>query len=106
MTFLPAQYIRFAIETQTDFKTPDYTYVYIKKGMRTFAKVAASLGHPEMAREIADLNGERNRYKILPIGFKIRVPGTARKGDTFAVLAGDSPPTITDGYAQWDVVDR
>jgi hypothetical protein len=106
MSFLPGQYISFAIETQGDFKTPEYTYAYVKKGKRTFMKIAASLGHPELAREIADLNGERNRYKILPIGFKIRVPGVARKSDTFKVLAGDSPPTITDGYASWDVVDR
>lgn len=106
MTFLPGQYISFAIESQSDFKTPDYTYATVKKGQRTFMKIAAALGHPELAGEIADLNGYSDRFKVLPIGYRIRVPGQARKSDVFKVLCGDTAPTITDGYANWDVADR
>jgi hypothetical protein len=106
MTFLPGQYIHFAVEAQSDFKVPDYTYYYAKKGRQTFAKIAADLSHPELAREIADLNGYSNIYHRLPVGFKLRVPGNARKGFQFKALAGDTPPTITDGYANWDVVER
>lgn len=104
--FLPGQYIQFAIQTQSDVKYPDYTYYYVKKGKRTFMKIAADLGRPELAADIAELNGERNRFKMLPLNSKVRVPGTARPGNTFKVLAGDNPPTIIDGYATWDVVDR
>ena len=106
MTFLAGQYINFSIETQGDFKYQDYTYTTVKKGRRTYRKIAAHFGHPEMAREIANLNGARSTMAILPLGMRIRVPGNVRASESFKVLAGESAPTVIDGYGIWEVVDR
>jgi hypothetical protein len=110
MTFLPGQYIHFAVEAQSDFKVPDYTYYYAKKGRQTFAKIAADLSHPELAREIADLNGYSNIYHRLPVGFKLRVPGNARKGFQFKALANPTVAfrsnVISSCWSAWPVAGR
>lgn len=98
------QLITFSIEIDADQRYSSYIWVTVVKG-DTIAKIAARRGNPEDARDIADINGIRSIYETLQVK-RVRVPGTLRQADSFHVLAGDEPPSITDGYGKYDTVDR
>lgn len=98
------QLITFAVEIDGDQRYQSYIWINLKKG-DTVQKVASRRGHPEQAREIADLNGIRSVRSVLSRK-RLRVPGTLRQADAFHVLAGDDPPRVVDGYAKMEVIDR
>lgn len=98
------QLITFAVEVDGDQRYQSYIWIDLKKG-DTVQKVASRRGHPEQAREIADLNGIRSVRSVLSRK-RLRVPGTLRQADAFHVLAGDEPPRVMDGYAKMEVIDR
>jgi hypothetical protein len=112
------QLITFAIERDADLKLTKWRWVNTKRG-DTVRKIATRLGHPELAREIADENLVRSVDTILnspPIPGttllwnrqvkKLKVPALADPSLSFSVLAGDVPPQITGGYAKLSIVDR
>lgn len=82
-------------------------WVKVKKG-DSVQSIASGRGHPEEARKIADANDIRSvRSKFSGRGKKqIRVPRELRASESFHVLAGDTPPRITNGYAKFETVDR
>lgn len=71
----------------------------------TVQKIATRRGYIERAREIADYNGIRRVTS--PLGRRsLQVPRAWHIVDQFHVYAGDTPPAVTDGYANWEVLDR
>ena len=100
---LGRQQITFAIE-KDNADNQEWIWHNVRKG-DTVARIAADRGHPELARAIADANGIRNVRSVLGRS-RVRVPGKARAADAFDVVAGERPPTIVDGYAQFEVTDR
>ena len=98
------QLITFAVEIDGDARYQKYIWVDVKKG-DTVQKIASRRGHPEQAREIADLNGIRSVRSVLKRK-RLRVPGTLRQADAFHVLAGNEAPRVLEGYAKFDVIDR
>jgi hypothetical protein len=102
---LLGQLITFAVEIDPDVPVTKWEWVDVKKG-DTVQKVASRRGHPEDARRIADANGIRSVRSVFS-GHgrkKIKVPGESNI--VVRVLAGDSPPHITGGYAKLDIQDR
>lgn len=101
------QLISFAVERDDDQRFGPWIWVQVRS-TDTIRKVAARRGHPELARLIADANGIRSTTSKFTGGGKawIKVPGRLRDALSFDVLAGDSPPRITAGYAKFDTVDR
>lgn len=127
------QMITFAIESGGDQKFEGYAYVRAigkrkrnpkwKKGdpgagkvgrnkewlydhRDTAQKIAARRGHVEAAGRIKNLNNLRSVTQRITAGRRIRVPDRLRQSAQFNVLAGDGPPTIVDGYAKINTVDR
>jgi hypothetical protein len=82
--------------------------VKVTPAARTIKSIAARKGQPKAARDIADYNGIVSIVSKLKIGRVIKLPGWVISVNTFKleILAGDSPPTITGGYAKWSTVDR
>ena len=100
------QMITFAVETGGDYRFKGYRYITVKKNRRTIRKIANFYGFPNLIRKICRLNNIRNPKKKLRVGRRLRVPGRLREDASFSVLAGDTAPRITDGYAKIDIVGR
>ncbi|MCU1500590.1 MAG: hypothetical protein JWM47_4543 [Acidimicrobiales bacterium] len=102
------QLITFAIERDADETNgKKFIWVHVTSARRTIAKIAAHRGHPEDAREIADLNKVRSIHHKLPLHKKIKLPGDLHANDVFHVLPQDGqPPTIVAGYAKFENIDR
>ena len=98
------QLYTFAIEADEDQNLGGYIFVPVLKG-DTVAKIASRRGHPEDARKIADLNGVRSTTQALKLT-RLKVPGVLKASASFNVLAGDTAPTISDGYAKFQTQDR
>lgn len=98
------QGITFAIEVDADQKFQSRIWVEVKKG-DTVQKIVSRRGHPEQAREVADLNDIASVRSVLKRK-RLRVPGNLRQASVFHVYAGDDPPRIVDGYAKLETVDR
>jgi hypothetical protein len=106
------QMYTFAIEHDEDLKFKRYIWVATKVG-DTVQKIASRRGHPEDARQIANLNGVRSVLSVLRHHprkkgdlMKIKVPGELQSSAFFHVLAGDEPPKVTAGYQKLEVRDR
>lgn len=106
------QRIGFAIEADADQKIAKWMWVDVRVG-DTVAKIAARRHHPEDIGVIRDKNGLRSAYATLRHSPKrkhdrtrLQVPGELRASLSFDVLAGDNPPTVSDGYAKFTTVDR
>jgi hypothetical protein len=97
------QLITFAIDIEPNAPRKWMT-VAVKKG-QSVASIAAYRGHPEDARVIADHNGIRSVYSKLG-RTKLKVPRDLSTELSFHVMPGDGAPTIRDGYAMIDTVDR
>ena len=121
------QQITFAAELD-----PDSTYnsksFWIRAGNGdTVKKIAARYGHPELADDILARNKgrdvlahpKRSPHHSVPPSPRLRsvmqrlannatiqLPGVMQAGEVLNVTAGDSAPTVTAGYAKYDVVDR
>lgn len=124
------QMITFAIHRGGDQRFSGYTYTrapgHVKKirlkpkqakkrkrkfgyewvGAKNALQIAANRGDPHMAFRICDLNNIRGIRRKLKPGRRIRIPDRLRGSAQFNVLAGDNPPTITDGYAKINTIDR
>jgi hypothetical protein len=119
------QQITFAAEIDPDMHHAKYIWTRAGRG-DTVAKIAAKRGHPELAADVLRLNKGRDVLvhphrsphhsppptprlrsvmQTLRGNAPIRLPGTMAKGEVLSVNAGDSPPTVTAGYAKYDVVD-
>jgi hypothetical protein len=106
------QQITFASEWDGDAKNvKDWVRVQVRPG-DTLRKIAAREGHVELLGQIKKRNGIRDGRKVLRHRPKrkrdrttVEVPGVMRLQD-FSVLAGDEPPRITGGYADFSVEDR
>jgi hypothetical protein len=68
--------------------------------------IAARQGDPSLAYRVATLNSMRGIQRHFRPGRRVRIPDRLRNSAQFNVLAGDTPPTITDGYARITVLDR
>jgi hypothetical protein len=106
------QQITFAMETDTDRHYRGSIWIDVKVG-DTIRAIAARRGHPEEASSIAKLNKVRSTRTVLRHRphrkhdkHRIKVPAQMRASERFHVLAGDDPPRIVEGYAQFDTVDR
>jgi hypothetical protein len=119
------QQITFAIERDEDQRFNKWIWVKIPKNL-TVAAFVNRRGHPEDAWQVAKKNHIRGIHKAVwkpltkkqkknkKLARKLRkkqkrrlyVPGELRASLSFHVLAGDSPPKITGGYAKFDTVDR
>jgi hypothetical protein len=99
------QTINWAIET-SPLTDKSYSWATVTKTTDSCRKLAAHYGHPELARSIAALNGLSNAGFKLKIGRRIKIPTALKAGKNFSCYADDQPPTITDGYALLQVVDR
>ena len=111
---------------------PDSTYstkaYWIRAGHGdTLKKIAARYGHPELADDLLSRNKgrdvlahpKRHPHQSTPRSPRLRsvmqtlarnapvqLPGTMQAGEVLNVTAGDSAPTVTAGYAKYDIVDR
>ncbi len=73
----------------------------------TIAAIAARLGHPEDARQIADDNQVRSTTTPLPgTVHRLKVPGELRSSLSFDVTAGDKAPHVEGGYANLSIMAR
>jgi hypothetical protein len=107
------QQITFAIDQDQDWPNLNkWLFIPLHNG-DTVQKVAARRGHPWLARQIAQRNNIRSLTKVLKHKDhkkgdrrRIRVPGKLRGSASFNVLAGDSAPVITGGYAKFSILDR
>jgi hypothetical protein len=99
------QTINFAIEHDPDKKISGYIWIEGKAG-QNIAQIAAAYGHPELAATIASDNHIRSVHFKLKNRIRLRVPDSFTPGESFTVVAGDQPPTVTDGYALLTVVAR
>lgn len=99
------QLITFAIELDTNQSYNSFVWITARKG-DTIRKICGRKGHPEMARQVCQLNGIRNPMSVLHPGKRIKLPGTLKKGESVSILADDPAPTMKDGYAQYDVIPR
>ena len=121
------QQITFAAEMD-----PDSTYsskaFWIRAGRGdTVKKIAARYGHPELADDVLKRNKGRDLLthpkrhphqstppsprlrsvmQTLRTNASVQLPGTMQAGEVLSVTAGDSAPTVTAGYAKYDIVDR
>jgi len=98
--------ISFAIERGGDARFEGERRIRVKRGARTVKKIAANRSHPELAVQIKQMNNIRSIYKKLAVGRTLRVPDKLSNEFFFHVRAGDTAPTIIDGYAQIDTINR
>jgi len=98
--------ISFAVERGGDARFEGTRTIRVRKGARTIKKIAANRGHPELAPKIKQMNHVRSAYKKLKIGRALKVPDKLSAEFFFHVRAGDTAPTIIQGYAQIDTVNR
>lgn len=98
------QQISFGIESDPDKAFDHWVWVAVRKH-ETIRHLANRVSHPELARQIADRNGIRSLTARLKRK-QVLVPGVAAPGNGFHVLAGDEPPSITAGYAKFQIVNR
>jgi hypothetical protein len=80
------------------------TWVTAKRG-QTILGVVATFGHPELAYQVARMNGIRSYMSKLTHGERLKLPGTFSTV-SFNVLSDAVPSTITDGYAVYEIVNR
>lgn len=108
------QRITFSIEVDFDVKVEGWMPYTVKVG-DTVAKVCAARGHPEMADEILKNNRLTSRYTVLRHKpkrkhdrTKLLIPRKLKDADVFEAYAdiGGAAPTVTDGYAKFEIVDR
>jgi hypothetical protein len=118
------QLISFSIEKDPDQRFEKWKRIPVRRG-QTIARIAAKFGNPEDSEKIRKKNGVRGinyvLFKKLPKhstkqqreAFKKRkqfrtilVPGNFSESVVFHVLAGDTPPSITSGYAKFNQVTR
>lgn len=102
----PAYYgqtITFLLEDVTRVVWDD---VAVTPSRNTVKKIAKAHKLSDRVREIADYNDIRSI--VAPMKRKsIKVPRKRiTRGNRLEVVAGDTPPTITGGYAKYDAVDR
>lgn len=95
--------ITFGTEVDSDSSGP--AFIWIDAKAETYQRVASSRGHPEMAAEIAALNGSRSVTTQLN-GKRIRLPGKLDQSGSFNVHCADVAPTVTDGYAMFSTLSR
>lgn len=98
--------ISFAIERGGDARFEGVKTIRVRRGARTIAKIAANRGHIELAPKIKRMNHVRSIYKKLKIGRRLKIPDKLSGEFFFHVRAGDTAPTITQGYAQIETIDR
>lgn len=106
------QLVTFALERDQDTNLSGWVYTSLRVG-DTVAKLAARRGHPDQAKAIAKRNGIRSTRTVLLHKPKkkndktrLLVPRPLRTPYSFHVLAGDTPPKPTGGYAKLSIVDR
>jgi hypothetical protein len=125
------QQISFSIEKDPDQRFEKWIHITPKVGL-TIADIAAKFGNPEDSQSIRKKNGVRSVNYVLrtrkpkrkkgeaSAAFKKRleawkkrkkfptllVPGNFKESLGFHVLAGDTPPKITRGYAKFEIKDR
>lgn len=101
------QMISFSTESERDIANADSVWVTVTKALNEVKKIVAARGHPELAQQIATLNGIRSPTQKLRVGRRIRIPGTLQQRLSFDVHIQDAMrPQIKDGYAAFDVVNR
>jgi len=100
------QYYTFEIDSSNDDRFSGFSYETVTAAARTVAIICKNRGHIEDARYVADINGIRNVDSKLRLGRQIRVPDRKTKTLEFNVLAGDTGPRITAGYANIQTIDR
>src|SRR5580765_2174400 len=98
--------VSFAIERGGDARFEGTRTIRVKRGRRTILKIAAQRGHPELAGQIKQMNKVRSVYKKLKVGRELTIPDKLSSEFFFHVRIGDTAPTIVDGYAQIDTVNR
>jgi hypothetical protein len=117
-------FINFASISDPDANFAQYAWVRAVKG-DTIRRIAQKRGRPDQVDRIVQLNKGRdvlphpkhkphqkvppkptlrNAMQPLRPGASIRVPGTMVQGFFFSVAAGDKPPVIKKGYANFDKV--
>lgn len=100
------QYV-FATEIDPDEQYSKFIWIRVTHSLNTIRKIAASRGHPELAREIAKLNKIRSVTAKLKKGKRLRLPGTLEQKLEFSCYPQDGQrPIIKDGYAIFDVFNR
>jgi hypothetical protein len=97
------QLITFLLE---DIRREQWTDVQITSVRNTVSKITTSHGIRSRAREVAERNGIHSVYaKLKRRSIQVPLMRTIA-GGTLDVLAGDGAPTITAGYAKYEIVDR
>jgi hypothetical protein len=100
------QMITFSVESGGDFRFSGYTTVTVSKGNDTVRKICKNRGHLDAIKRVLSLNKVKSADTVLTINRRIRVPDRLRRSQVVNVLAGDSAPRITGGYAKIGVIDR
>jgi hypothetical protein len=98
--------ISFAIERGGDARFEGTRTIRVRRGARTIAKIAANRGHRELAVRIREMNNVRSVYKKLKVGRHLKIPDKLSSEFYFHVRAGDTAPTITQGYARIETINR
>jgi hypothetical protein len=97
-------YYEFELEDVTREQWVDAQVTSTRRTVRAIAKFHKL---QDREREIADRNSIRSLKFKMKIGRKIKIPKPkTTPGTNLRVQAGDEPPRIVGGYAEWDIVDR
>jgi hypothetical protein len=108
------QKVTFSIEVSFDEKIAGWIKAPVHTN-DTVAKMLAHRGHPELADRVLKANKVRSAYTVLRHSPKrkhdrtrLLIPKLAAADNAFDAYAdiGGQAPTITDGYAKVDIVDR
>lgn len=97
------QKIKFELE---DVSREQWVPAQVTPSRNTISKIAAFHKIRDRAREIAERNNIHSVFSKLKRN-TIQVPlQRTVVGGVVSVLAGDTPPVITGGYAKYDMLDR
>lgn len=110
------QLCSFATLPQLNGPVTPYGWTKTTTKINTISKVAANLGYPQLAIDILSINWHiklKNGHRLrdartpLAVGTRLRLPNFMVNGKVFHALFQDGQsPTITGGYAKFDIVDR